>query len=489
MFIVMVASECASVAKVGGLADVVQGLARELSLRGHAVEVILPMYDCMRHNRVWGLTKSFSDLWVPFHDQWIHCDVYFGLVDDVKCFFIQPHSQHNFFNRGVYYGHRDDDERFAFFSRATMEFLLKSGKRPDVIHCHDWQTGLVPVLLYEVYNRLGMGHSRACYTLHNVKHQGVCGEHILRQVGLSPHALMTPDKLLDHTHHTAVNLMKGGIVYSNFITTVSPRYAQEIATTSQGYGLQGVLSTHRAKFGGVLNGIDYNVWNPEIDSHLPYHYGVADFAGKFENKAALRQRLLLADHFRPVVAVVSRLDPQKGLPLIRHSIFYSLANRAQFVLLGSGSEQAITDHFVGIKHHLNDNPDCHLEIGYDEELSHLIYAGADILVVPSVFEPCGLSQLIAMKYGTVPVVRATGGLANTVFDANHADKPYDERTGYTFEDNDIAGLESALGRAIGLWYRFPRYFNELALNGMRQDYSWNRPGQDYQNIYEYVRAK
>lgn len=489
MFIVMVASECASVAKVGGLADVVQGLARELSVRGHAVEVILPMYDCMRYNRIWGLTKAYSDLWVPFHDQWVHCDVYFGFVDDIKCFFIQPHSQHNFFNRGLYYGHRDDDERFAFFSRATMEFLLKSGKQPDVIHCHDWQTGLVPVLLYEVYNRLGMGHSRACYTLHNVKHQGVCGEHILRQVGLSPQALMTPDKLLDHTHPTAVNLMKGGIVYSNFVTTVSPRYALEIATTGQGYGLQGVLSAHRAKFGGVLNGIDYNVWNPEIDPHIPHRYGVTEFAGKFANKAALRQRLLLADHFRPIVAVVSRLDPQKGLPLIRHSIFYSLANRAQFVLLGSGSEQAITDHFVGIKHHLNDNPDCHLEIGYDEELAHLIYAGADILVVPSVFEPCGLSQLIAMKYGTVPVVRATGGLANTVFDANHADKPYHERTGYTFEHNDIPGLESALGRAIGLWYRFPRYFNELALNGMRQDFSWNQPGQDYQNIYEYVRAK
>ncbi len=489
MFIVMVSTECAPVAKVGGLGDVVQGLSRELSVRGHAVEVILPMYDCMRYDRIWGLTKTYSDLWVPFHDHAIHCDVYFGFADGVKCFFIQPHSQHNFFNRGLFYGNRDDAERFAFFSRAALEFMLKSGKRPDVIHCHDWQTGLVPVLLFETYQHLGMAGQRVCYTLHNLRHQGVCGAHILRQAGLSPDRLMTPERLLDHTHRDAANLMKGGIVYANFVTTVSPRYAEEILTTGQGFGLQGTLATHRGKYGGVLNGIDYNVWNPEIDSALPQPYGPDAIAGKFADKKALRDRLLLADHFRPVVAVVSRLDHQKGLPLIRHSIFYSLANRAQFVLLGSGAEASINAHFWDLKHHLNDNPDCHLEIGYDEHLSHLIYAGADILVVPSVFEPCGLSQMIAMKYGTVPVVRATGGLADTVFDANYADRPYHDRTGFTFEHNDVPGLESALGRAIGLWYRYPRYFHEIRLNGMRQDFSWNHPGGHYENIYHHIRAK
>lgn len=489
MFIMMVSSECAPVAKTGGLGDVVEGISRELGMRGHDVEIILPMYDCMRYDRVWGLTKTYSDLWVPFHDISIHCDVYFGFVDGNKCFFIQPHSPQNFFNRGVYYGHKDDPERFAFFCRAALEYMLKANKHPDIIHCHDWQTGLVPVLLYETYQNTGLGCSRVCYTLHNVKHQGVCGEHILRQAGLSPAVLMTPERLLDHTHKGAVNLMKGGVVYSNFVTTVSPRYAWEIRNSIAGYGLQQTLHIHQNKFGGVLNGINYNIWNPEVDGHIPHRYSASNFEGKFRDKAALRDRLLLRDHFKPIVSFVGRLDPQKGLNLVRHAIFYALANNAQFVLLGSGSERSIDDHFKGLKAYLNDNPDVHLEIGYDEELSHLIYAGSDIMIVPSLFEPCGLTQLIAMKYGTVPVVRATGGLADTVFDANYAPKPYEERTGYTFDDPDNTGLESALGRAIGLWNRYPRYFHELRLNGMRQDYSWNYPGGHYQAIFDHIRAR
>jgi starch synthase len=185
--------------------------------------------------------------------------------------------------------------------------------------------------------------------------------------------------------------------------------------------------------------------------------------------------------------VVSRLDHQKGVELIRHGIFYCLSNGCQFVLLGAGANAMINEDFWGLKRHLNDNPDCHLEIGYNEELAHLIYAGADMMLVPSAFEPCGLTQLIAMKYGTVPVVRATGGLADTVFDADHADRPYDQRTGYTFHDYDVPGLESALHRAIGMWYSYPQHFQELMLNGMRADYSWNHSGQDYLRIYEHIR--
>ncbi len=488
MYIAMVASECAPVAKVGGLADVVHGLARELMLRNHEVEVILPMYDCMRYDRISGLEKCYADLWVPYYDHSVRCDVFRGVVDNILCLFIKPLSKDNFFDRNIFYGHKDDAARFAFFSRAALEFMFKSGRRPDIIHCHDWQTGLMPVLLYEIYQPLGMSHSRVCYTLHNVRHQGVTGPQILRQCGLGNH-LMTGDKLLDNTHAGAVNLMKGGIVYSNFVTTVSPRYAEEIKHTALGHGLQGTLNAHAGKFGGVLNGVDYGSWNPEVDSHIPHRYGINDFGGKFHNKTALRQRLLLQDKFKPIVAVVSRLDQQKGVQLISHSIFYALANRAQFVLLGSGPEKEINDHFIGLKHRLNDNPDCHIEIGYDEELSHLYYAGADMLVIPSAFEPCGLTQIISMKYGTVPVVRATGGLADTVFDANYGHKPHEERTGFAFDDFSVAGLESALGRAIGLWYRFPRYFQQLRLNGMRQDYSWNRPGADYVNIYNHIRQK
>ncbi len=487
MYVVMITPECAPVAKVGGLADVVQGLSRELGTRGNTVEIILPKYDCMRYDRIWGLCKTYADLWVPYHDQQVHCDVYFGFVDGLKCFFIEPHSSGNFFNRGIFYGHHDDPERFAFFCKAALEFMLKANKHPEVIHCHDWQTGLAPVLLFDMYEHIGMTHPRVCYTLHNLKHQGVTGEDTLRLVGLNPTHYITQDRLEDNSNRGAINLMKGGIVYSNFVTTVSPRYAEEIKYSDLGCGLQHTLYVHGEKFGGVLNGIDYNVWNPEVDPHIASQYTIDSLDDKYKNKEALRHRLLLRQDFKPIVSVVSRLDHQKGVELIRHGIFHALAHGCQFVLLGSSPDPATNHDFWELKRRLNDNPDCHIEISHDEELAHLIYAGADMILIPSAFEPCGLTQMIAMKYGTVPIVRNTGGLADTVFDADYAPKPYHERNGYVFNDFDSQGLETALDRAIGLWHSYPEYFGELMVNGMRYDYSWNYPGGHYLNIYNYIK--
>jgi len=454
------------------------------------VEIILPKYDCMRYDQIYGLQEAYRDLWVPFYDRSVHCTVYFGFVHGRKCFFIDPHSEEDFFNRGVFYGNRDDPVRFAFFCRAALEFMLRSGKHPEIIHCHDWQTGLVPVLLFEMYKYLGMTHPRVCYTLHNLKHQGTTGEQILRAVGLNrPEYFLHQDRLQDNFYRTAINLMKGGIVYSNFVTTVSPRYAWEIQNTDISYGLGHTLHIHRVKFGGILNGVDYDVWNPGIDPLIPQRYAAETIDGKYKNKEALRHRFLLRQEFKPIVSYIGRLDRQKGVDLIRHALFYSLGQGCQFVLLGSSPEAAISNEFWHLKHRFNDNPDCHLEIGFSEELSHLIYAGSDILIAPSLFEPCGLTHLIAMKYGTVPVVRETGGLADTVFDADYSHKPYHERNGYVFKDYNTAGLESALGRAVGMWYSYPQHFRELALNGMRYDYSWNRPGQDYLNVFEHIRDK
>ncbi|KFI24046.1 glycogen synthase [Nitrosococcus oceani] len=484
MYIVMITPECAPIAKVGGLGDVVQGLSNELSIRGNTVELILPKYDCMRYERIWGLEKTYNNLWVPYHDQWIPCDVYFGFAEGLKCFFIEPHN--GFFQRGTYYGQPDDPQRFAFFCKAALEFMLRSNKYPEIIHCHDWQTGLVPVLLFEQYKYLGMTHPRVCYTLHNMRHQGVTGGHILQQVGLDPAAYMTPERLLDHTYPHGVNLMKGGIVFSNFITTVSPRYLDEIRYTDQGYGLQHTLHEHSQKLGGILNGVDYKVWNPDIDPYIAARYNLKTLDKKYENKTALRHRLWLRDEYKPIVGVISRLDPQKGVELIRHALFYCLANGCQFVLLGASASNSINADFWYLKQYLNDDPDCHLEIGYDEDLAHQIYAGADMLIVPSIYEPCGLTQMIAMKYGTVPIVRHVGGLADTVFDANYAHKPYHERNGFVFHDFNHEGIEAALHRAIGLWYEYPQYFRELMENGMRYDFSWNHPGQHYLNIYHHI---
>ncbi len=490
MYIVMVAPECAPVAKVGGLGDVVYGLSRELELRGHAVEIVLPRYDCMRTEHVWGLQVSYQDLWVPWGGGAIRCTVWFGFVHGRKCFFIEPHSPHAFFGRGTYYGFWDDPERFAFFSKAALEFLLRTGKRPDVIHTHDWHTGLVPVLLYELYAGAGLGNQRVCHTIHNFRHQGVTGPHSLAATGLGrPEYFGAPERMGDDLDHHAINIMRGAILYANFVTTVSPHHAWEVRHTDVGYGLGPTLYRHQAKFGGILNGLDYEMWNPETDPHLPQHYTAATVGQKAVNTHALRRKMGLREGARPILSYVGRLDTQKGLHLIRHAIFYALRHDAQFVLLGSGSEHGINEDFWHLKHRLEASHDCHLEIGYDEDLAHLIYAGSDLLIMPSLYEPCGLSQMIALRYGTVPVVRSVGGLRDTVFDWDWSVRPRSERNGFVFEHADPPGLESALDRALGLWRNEPAQFRELVLQGMACDYSWNHPGRHYLDVYEFIRHK
>lgn len=263
------------------------------------------------------------------------------------------------------------------------------------------------------------------------------------------------DRLRDNLNHGLLNLAKAGIVYSNFVTTVSDRHRWEAAGTDQNFGLGHTLWVHRGKFGGVLNGVDYDMWNAEIDPLIPSRYGISSLDDKYDNKRALRERFWLRDGFKPIVAYVGRLDSQKGVDLLRHALFYTLANGGQFVLLGPSSDPAIERQFWQLKHELNDNPDCHLELRFDAELSHLIYAGADLLVVPS----------------------------------RYSHRPLHERNGFVFEHFDHPGVESALRRALGLWHDNPGEFRELMMSGMRNDNSWSRPGQDYVNIYHHIRHR
>jgi starch synthase len=443
----------------------------------------------MRYDHIWGIHEAYRDLFVPWFGGAIHCSVYCGWVHGRVCFFIKPHSSDNFFDRGHYYGAIDDHMRFAFFSKAALEFLLKANKRPDIIHCHDWQTGLVPVMLSEMYRWHGMWNQRVCYTIHNFKHQGIAGADVLWATGLNnePHYFHY-DRLLDNFNPFALNFMKGGIVYSNYVNTVSPHHAWEARYGQFGYGLGHTLEIHNHKFGGILNGIDYEIWNPKIDRYLPYHYNAEDNEGKERNKKILRNRLLLSDEDKPIVAYIGRLDDQKGVHLVHHSMYYSLGRGAQFVLLGAATEPSINSWFWHEKQHLNDNPNCHIELGFNEELAHLIYAGADMIVVPSNYEPCGLTQIIGLKYGTVPIVRGVGGLLNTVFDYDYdTDHQPEERNGFVFFESDNYALESAMGRAFDLWYQSPEKFQELSVRGMKCDYSWKHPGEQYVGVYDYIR--
>ncbi|HAC62291.1 MAG TPA: starch synthase [Cyanothece sp. UBA12306] len=490
MYIVQIASECAPVIKAGGLGDVVYGLSRELSKRGHEVELILPKYNNMRYDYIQEPDEAYRDLLVPWDGGMINCSVMYGKVEEQNCFFIDP--QNSFFNRGHYYGSNDDALRFAFFSKAALEFLLHTKKRPDIIHCHDWQTGLVPVLLFEVYQE-GMSYQRVAYSIHNFKHQGYAPVKLLSEAGLNAGELFREDRLMAQ-NKKEINLMKGGIVYSNAVNTVSPHYAWEARHTSEGYGLGDTLNAHQAKFKGILNGIDDRIWNPKVDTHIPVNYDIANFALKAKNKKALRERLWLRDPDeptpRPIIAYIGRLDDQKGVHLVHHSMYYALERGAQFVLLGSPTGDKIRGWFQGEKNKLNDNPDVHLELSFNEELSHLIYAGADMMVVPSNYEPCGLTQMISLKYGTVPIVRSVGGLKNTVFDIdNDTDHPVEERNGYVFEHPNPPGLESALRRALDCWYMHRDSFDKLAKQGMKYDYSWKHPADEYLEVYDNIRHK
>jgi starch synthase len=491
MYIVQIASECAPVIKAGGLGDVVYGLSRELENRGHCVELILPKYDCMRYDHIWGLHDAYRDLVVPWNGNDIHCSVYCGWVHGRVCFFIEPHSSDNFFNRGKYYGALDDHMRFAFFSKAALEFLLRSNKRPDIIHCHDWQTGLLPVMLYEIYGYHGMANQRVCYTVHNFKHQGVAGTDVLEATGLNrKDYYLSYDKLRDNFNPGAINFMKAGIVYSNFVNTVSPHHAWEARFSDISCGLGHTLELHNYKFGGILNGVDYDFWNPETDRYIPNHYSVETFEEKEYNKKALRERFSLSQVDKPIICYIGRLDDQKGVHLVHHAIYYALNRGAQFVLLGSGTEPSINNWFCHERDFLHSNPDVHLEIGFNEELSHLIYAATDMIVVPSNYEPCGLTQVIGLKYGAVPIVRGVGGLINTIFDLdNDTFHPPEERNGYVFFQTDNNALESAMGRAIDLWNTNRKKFQKLAMQGMSYDYSWKNSGQKYLEIYDFIRHK
>jgi starch synthase len=485
VYVVMVAPECAPAAKAGGLGDVVSGLSGELQIRGNHVEIILPKYANMRYGDISRLAPAYHDLRVPWYDGTVTCTVWSGNAGGRDCFFIEPLSA-DFFRRPRMYGYPDDAQRFAFFSTAAVEFLVKTGKRPDIVHCHDWQTGLVPVLLREQpAAAAALPDQKTCYTIHNFRHQGTSDEWVLWGTHLGRvDYFLDADRLGDDFRHRGLNPMKGGIVYADAVTTVSPNHADEALYGDGGFGLSRTLKEHQAKFRGVLNGVDYDAWNPANDPFLPVHYSAATIGRKQHAKEALRQRFWLRRTPGPLVAYVGRLDDQKGMHLVHHALFHTLARGGQFVLIGdSHYHDGINAHFRHLKGYLNDNPDCHLELGYQEELAHLVYAGADLLVVPSMFEPCGLAPLIGMRYGTVPVVRATGGMIDTVFDVDHSRHPRAERNGFVFHHTDNQAIESALNRALRLVSAKPREFRELSATCMRADYSWTGPGAEYLDIY------
>lgn len=493
MHIVHIASELAPLAKVGGLADVLLGLCRELSWKGHDVDIILPKYDCMDSSQIRDITVEMHDVQSFFQGEWHHNTVWKGWVENLKVYFIDPHHPRHFFHRGCFYGCEDDVDRFLYFCRTSMEFLLQKSLQPDIIHLHDWETAAIGPLYYDVYQNLGYRKPKLVMTIHNLEYQGRCAPADLDKIGLASASYLVPEKLQDNQYPLLINLLKGGIVYSNFITTVSPNYAKEALTPEGGKGLEKTLDSYKSKFAGVLNGIDYSYWNPEIDRFLPAHFSEREVPANKKDyhtldqkafiKKVMRERFMLAEEHRPIIGCIARLVPQKGIEMIKHAIMTLPEKNAQFVLLGTSPIPEINNEFHSLKHKYADHPHITLILHHQEELAHLIYAGSDMFIVPSLFEPCGLTQMIALKYGAIPIVRKTGGLADTIIDVDTSDKPFDSTNGYTFNDPTPEGLDSAMDRAIQCWFENPDKWRRLMVNGMKIDFSWNNASNQYLEIY------
>lgn len=491
LHMVHIAAEMAPVAKVGGLGDVVAGLGKALQKKGHLVEIILPKYDCMDYSRVKNLKVLDMQIDSYFDGQLFKNKVWLGTVEGLPVYFIEPHHPAKFFWRGQFYGEGDDFRRFTFFSRAALEFLLQSGKKPDIIHCHDWQTAFVAPMYWDIYAPQGLNSARIAFTCHNFEYQGTESATALASCGLDVQQLNRPDRMQDNFRHDRVNAVKGGIVFSNIVTTVSPTYAEEVRASEGGRGLHLTLAAHSKKFFGILNGIDTEAWDPSTDPLLDFQYSANDLKGKAENKAALRKFLGLAasDARIPLVGCITRIVPQKGVHLIRHAIYRTLECGGQFVLLGFSPVPHIQREFEGIANQFCEHPSIRLILKYDEVLSHYIYGASDIFVIPSIFEPCGLTQMIAMRYGSIPVARRTGGLNDSVFDVDDETIPAKVRNGFTFSAADEQGLNHALDRAITYYRKKANWWQELVKKVMTIDFSWDSSATQYEELYEKALAR
>lgn len=482
MHIVHIAAEMAPVVKVGGLADVILGLSRELQDLKHKVEIIIPKYDSIHLEDIKDLKRGHTTFKSSFNEKRYDNVMWTGFVEGLTVHFLDPIHPQQFFKRDKVYGYEDDLDRFLYFSRAVMDYLAsRKGETPDVIHLHEWQTAVIAPL-YKDYFKNKFNNSKIVLNLHNMGYQGRCQTHHLDMVGLKGEDYLHPEKMEDNLYPGVINLLKGGIVYSDYFVTVSPTYSREICTPQFGEGLDSTVIQYKDKFRGILNGIDLEFWNSKTDRYLPVHYSSLGLQ-KEALKKILRKRFGLKDDSKPIVGCISRLVPQKGMDLIKHAIDEVQKLGGQYIVMGSAFSQDIEFEFGNLSHKYQDHPDVHISLDYQEDLAHLIFAACDMLIVPSIFEPCGLTQIIALRYGTIPIVRRTGGLADTVFDIENEKIPEEQRNGFTFEEQTEKAFDEVLRRAFDYYNNHPDKWYDLVRRVMRADYGWTEATKQYLEIY------
>ncbi len=475
MKILFVASEATPFAKSGGLADVAGSLPRALRQSGHDVRVILPCYRMAEQGET-KLSKGGHSIEITLPETTYRASLKQAVYDGVPYWFIDTPE---FFDRDELYGtaagdYPDNGLRFGFFARAVLEMAKCLDFKPDLIHLNDWQTSLVPPLLKSCYaNQDFFATTKSLLTIHNLGYQGMFSPDLLKTLDL-PLELGYPDAL---EYFGRLSILKGGINYADLITTVSPTYCHEIQMPERGQGFDGLLRSRRNILSGIINGLDQRVWNPETDRHLTTNYSATELRGKGACKKALQTELGLEQApATPMVVVVSRLDSQKGIDLLERIWSQLLERDIQFVLLGSGHQQAM-QFWQEQQGRSPEQVSIHLT--FDESLSHRLYSAADMLLVPSLYEPCGLTQMIALTYGALPVVRRTGGLADTVADVN--EKP-ESGYGFVFDRSDPQELLQTIDRALDLYTQRRRWLN-IVKRGMAQDFSWGNSADQYQKLY------
>ena len=469
------ASEVAPFIKTGGLADVAGSLPNALAKLGHDVRVILPLYSAIpaMWRRQMTFLKSFH---FPLSWRNAYCGLFSLAYQGLTYYFI---DNEYYFQREGLYGQFDDGERFAYFSRAVVEVPIQLGWSPDIIHCNDWQTSLVPVYLLEARHREPLlMHTKSVFTIHNIEYQGQFDRNILGDVLGLDECYFREDML---SYYGDVNLVKGAIYAADYITTVSPTYAKELQYAFYAHGLEGVIADNYHKFTGILNGIDMEHNNPATDPFLPAPYSAADPSGKAACKAALQEKLgLNVDPDVPIIACISRLVAHKGYELVTAAFPKILEHYVQFVVLGTG-DWGIESFFRMAAQEYPGRVSANLM--YSAELASQLYAGADLLLMPSISEPCGLSQMIAMRYGTVPIVRLTGGLKDSV-------PSYNPTTGtglgFTFGSITPGDLLGAIDRGLEAYETDRPNWTALMKRGMTTDFSWDQSAAAYEKVYQQV---
>lgn len=476
MKILFVASEGVPFSKTGGLADVVGALPKVLAEREHQVSVLLPRYRSTAPGEV-----VHAGLSIPLGSDVHTVDIQEGpAIGKVRHFFVDYPP---FFDRESLYmdggkDYPDNAERYALFSKAALEFAHRDGL-PDVLHCHDWQSALVPVYLKtEHADDLDWRSVAVVLTVHNMGYQGLYPAETLPRIGL-PDTLFTMEGL---EFWGKVNFLKGGLVFADHVTTVSKGYAREIQSEEYGHGLDGVMRSRAEHLTGILNGVDYSEWNPETDKFLAAHYSLDQMEGKqICKKDLLQQFKLPADRLKkPLIGIVSRFATQKGFDLLAEAADQLMRQNLQIVALGTGEpefEQLFRELAAKFPRKLA------VRIAYDNALAHKIEGGSDMLLMPSRYEPCGLNQIYSLRYGTVPVVRATGGLDDTI---EAFDRATGTGTGFKFQEYSPGVLLDCLSQALTLFSKAPPAWKQLMHNGMLQDFSWNVSAGEYEALYQQV---